>query len=86
MPLPLASITAHLTFDEIQLASWYFFDGFDQHVIAEWLGISRRDVGRRLDTIRTRLTKLQIPLPKRAEHPTTTRSVRTIGSTLAGFA
>jgi predicted transcriptional regulator len=86
MTLPLAAITAHLTADQMRLAAWYWFDGVDQHEIAGWLGITRRAVGQRLDTIRTQLEHRGIPLPKRLEHPTVTRNVRPIGTSLAGFA
>jgi hypothetical protein len=74
----MAVISAHCTPAQVRLLSWYCYDGMDQHDIAEMLGISQQAVSQQIDTVLRLLDRIGVPRPKRLEHPTATRSVRTV--------
>ena len=76
-------LTAHLNAEQFRIAGWYYFDGMDQHDIAELLGCTRQRVGQHIAKIVAVIRKLGMPEPKRFEHPYTTRSVRTM--VLSGY-
>lgn len=82
-PSNVEAIAALLTPGQIQVAAWYFVDGFNQCEIAGFLGVSQPAVSFRIGRIRRRLAKAGFPPPARRVHlPPSRRIARLVRSHL----